>query len=96
MNARDYRAQSMMETVGHCSQIEQDKFRVRSQTDPTKFYVVSKTGNGLRCECKDHEIRKSDCKHIRIVLEIIKQNKCYKNNEFRIMEQFFPKPSSAD
>lgn len=87
MNARKQRAQSMMESSGHCSQFEQDKFKVRSQTNPEKFYIVSKTGNGLRCECKDHEIRKSDCKHIKIVLEIIKQNKCYKNNTFRIMER---------
>ncbi len=77
----------MMEDKGHCSQIESDKFKVRSQTNPEKFYIVSKTDNGLRCECKDHEIRKSDCKHIKIVLEIIKQNKCYGNNEFRIMER---------
>jgi len=48
---------------------------------------VSKTGNGLVCECKDHEVRKADCKHIKIVLELIKQNKYYGNNTFRIMER---------
>ena len=77
----------MMETTGHCSQFESDKFRVRSQTKPNNFYIVSKTENGLRCECKDHNCRKSDCKHIKLVLEIIKKNKCYRNNTFRIMER---------
>ncbi len=67
MNARKQRAQSMMETKGHCSQFESNKFTVKSQSDPTKFYIVSKTGNGLKCECKDHLCRKSDCKHIKIV-----------------------------
>ncbi len=77
----------MMETKGHCSQFESDKFTVRSQTNPSKFYIVSKTYNGLKCECKDHEIRKADCKHIKIVLEIIKNNKCRRDNTFRIMER---------
>ena len=67
MNARKQRAQSMMETKGHCSQFESNKFTVKSQSDPTKFYIVSKTENGLKCECKDHLCRKSDCKHIKIV-----------------------------
>lgn len=76
-----------METEGYCSQIDHDKFKVRSQTDPSKFYIVSNTDNGLVCECKDHKVRKADCKHIKIVLEIIRQNKCYRNNTFRIMER---------
>ena len=87
MNARSQRAKSMMEIKGHCSQINQNQFQVRSQTDPSKFYMVSKTDNGLICECPDHQTRKADCKHIKIVLEIIKQNKCYKNNTFQIMER---------
>ena len=87
MNQRKQRAQLMMETKGHCSQIESDKFQVRSQTNPENFYIVSKSDNGLICECKDHEIRKSDCKHIKIVLEIIKNNQCCRNNTFRIMER---------
>ena len=87
MNQRKQKAKQMMETVGHCSQIEHNKFKVRSQTNPDNFYIVSKTDNGLRCECKDHNCRKADCKHIKIILEIIKKNKCYKNNTFRIMER---------
>ena len=87
MNKRKLKAKQMMETQGHCSQFESNKFKVRSQTNPDNFYIVSKTENGLRCKCKDHNCRKSDCKHIKLVLEIIKKNKCYRNNTFRIMER---------
>jgi len=87
MNARKQRAQSMMETQGHCLQFEHNKFKVRSQSNPENYYTVSKTENGLICECKDHLCRKADCKHIKVVLEIIKKNKCYRNNTFRIMER---------
>ena len=76
-----------MQTKGYCSQIDSNSFKVRSQTDPSKFYILSKTENGLKCECKDHMCRKSDCKHIKIVLEIIKKNECHRNNTFRIMER---------
>lgn len=47
MNPRTQRAQTMMETIGHCSQIEQDKFKVCSQSNPDQFYTVSKT-NAIR------------------------------------------------
>jgi len=87
MNARKQKAVQMSKITGCASQFESSKFRVRSQTDPSKSYIVSKTENGLRCECKDHLCRKADCKHIKIVLEIIKKNKCYRNNTFRIMER---------
>jgi len=78
MNQRKQRAQQMTETIGYATQFESDKFRVRSQTNPSKSYIVTKTDNGLICECKDHEIRKADCKHIKIVLQIIMKNKCYR------------------
>jgi len=87
MNQRKQRAKQMMESQDHCSQFESNKFKVRSQTNPSKSYIVTKTDNGLICECKDHEIRKSDCKHIKIVLQIIMKNKCYRDNTFRIMER---------
>ena len=87
MNQRKQRAQTMMESTGYASQFESNKFRVRSQTNPDNYYIVSKTDNGLRCECKDHNCRKADCKHIKIILEIIKKNQCYRNNTFRIMER---------
>ena len=76
-----------MESTSHYSQFESNKFRVRSQTDPSKFYIVSKTDNGLVCECMEYITRKYNCKHIKIVLEIIKKNKCWRNNIFRIMER---------
>ncbi len=72
MNQRSQRAKQMMEIIGYCSQIDHDKFKVRSQSNPNNHYIISKTDNGLRCECKDHNCRKADCKHIKIVLEIIK------------------------
>ena len=45
------------------------------------------TGNGLVCTCPDHQFRKSDCKHIHAILDIIKQNRGFANNEFKIMER---------
>ena len=77
----------MMESIGYASQFESNKFKVRSQTNLNKFYIVSKTDNGLIYECKDHLVRKADYKHIKIVLEVIMKNKCYHNNIFRIMER---------
>ncbi|MFB5620594.1 MAG: hypothetical protein ACE5RC_05635 [Nitrosopumilus sp.] len=82
MNPRKQRAKQIMESTGYTLQFESIKFKIRSQTNHEKFYIVSKTENGLICECKDHEIRKADCKHIKIVLELIMKNKCYKNNIF--------------
>ena len=76
-----------MEQSGFASQVDHGKFEVRSQTNPTKSYLVSVTGNGLVCECKDHTTRKADCKHIKIILEKIKRKSCYSNQPFRIMER---------
>ena len=87
MNTRTQKAKQIMETQGHCSQIDANTFSVRSQTNPEKRYAVRETANGLVCECPDHRFRKADCKHIKIVLEIVKNNKCRKNNTFRIMER---------
>ena len=87
MNARTQRAKQIMSTSGYCSQIDQDNFSVRSQTTPENRYKVSKTSNGLICECPDHTTRKADCKHIKIVLDVIKNNQCWKNNTLRIIER---------
>ena len=87
MNARQQRAKQIMETKGHCSQINANSFSVRSQTNPENRYMVKITAGGLICECPDNKFRKADCKHIKIVLEIVKNNKCRKNNTFRIMER---------
>ena len=87
MNARQARAKQIMETKGHCSQINANTFSVRSQTNPEKRYAVRETAGGLACECPDNRFRRADCKHIKIVLDILKNNKCRKNNTFRIMER---------
>ena len=87
MNARTQRAKQIMETKGYCSQLDSNNFSVRSQTNPENRYAVSRTENGLKCECKDHQTRKADCKHIKIVLDVIKKNQCRRNNIFRIIER---------
>ena len=87
MNSRMYNAIQIMQTPGYCSQLDSDRFKVRSQSDPTKQYIVSRTGNGLVCECHDHQYRKADCKHIKVVLHLIKNNLCHRNQTYRIMER---------
>lgn len=54
---------------------------------PDKYYTVSRTGNGLVCSCLDHQRHKSDCKHIHVILDIVKQNRGFTNNEFKIIER---------
>ena len=76
-----------METPGHATQIiGTSDFRVRSQSDPSKFYTVSRTGNGLVCECPDHRNRRADCKHIKVILELVRRN-VFGRDGFRIMER---------
>jgi putative transposase len=87
MNPRTQRAKQMMESGSNVSQFASDKFTVRSQTNPEKSYIITKTENGLICECPDHQTRNADCKHIKIVLQVIMKNKCYQDNTFRIMER---------
>lgn len=88
MNARTQRARQMMESEGYCTQVQsKKKYRVRSQTDPTKFYIVTDTGDGMVCECPDHATRNADCKHIKIALEICRKNRMFPNKTFKIMER---------
>lgn len=87
MNARMERAKQMMETKGYCSQISPTMFSVRSQSNPDKRYLVRRTGNSLVCECPDCIFRKVDCKHIKIVLYVVKSNKYWKINTIHIMER---------
>lgn len=87
MNARSKRASEMVAVPGCCSQVDRDTFRVRSQTDPGRSYTVSKTKDGLVCECPDHRFRGADCKHIKVVLEKSRQNRLYRNDTLRIMER---------
>ncbi len=50
-----------------------------------KYYTVSRTGNGLACSCLGNQYHKVDCKHIHAILDIIKQNRSFTNNDFKIM-----------
>ena len=88
MNPRMQRARQIMSVEGHASQIGLDRFKVRSQTDPNKFYIITKTEEmgSLTCECPDHQTRQADCKHIKVVLEYIRKN-VFGHDGFRIMER---------
>ncbi len=86
MNQRQIRAKQIMELPDYAKFIGNNKIKIRSQTDLTKHYIISRTGNGLSCECPDHQDRKSDCKHIKIALELIRKNEGQKQS-FRIIER---------
>ncbi|MEP0823951.1 MAG: DDE-type integrase/transposase/recombinase [Nitrososphaera sp.] len=43
-------------------------YKVRSQSDPSKWYSVFKIINGWRCECPDFVYRHVTCKHIHAVI----------------------------
>jgi putative transposase len=43
-------------------------YKVRSQSDPSKWYSVFKIINGWRCECPDFTFRHITCKHIHAVI----------------------------
>jgi hypothetical protein len=43
-------------------------YKVRSQSDPSKWYSVFKIINGWRCECPDFVYRVVTCKHIHGVI----------------------------
>ena len=75
-----------MELPDYAKFIGNNKIKIRSQTDLSKSYIISRTENGLVCECPDHQDRKSDCKHIKIALELIKNNEGQKQS-FRIIER---------
>lgn len=85
MNKRKQQAKAILETPNMIAQTDTQTFKVKSMTTSDKYYTVSRTGNGLVCECPDHQYRKSGCKHIHVILNIIEQNRGYANNEFKIM-----------
>ena len=85
-NARQQRAKQIMTKKGHASQTALDQFKVRSQTDPSKFYIIKRTDNGFVCVCPDHQEIKSDCKHIKVILEHIRKN-VFSHDKFRIIER---------
>ena len=74
MNQREIKSKQIMELPDYVKFVGNNKIKIRSQTDLTKYYVVSNTDNGLVCECPGHQERKSDCKHIKIALGLIKKN----------------------
>ncbi len=86
-NTRKQQAKQILAMPNTIAQTDTHTFKVKSMSTPDKYYTVSRTGNGLICECADHAYRKSDCKHIHVILDIIKQNRGYANNEFKIMER---------
>ena len=86
MNPRTQRASQMMEQPDCAVQFSPEKFSVRSQSIPQIHYIVSKTDNELVCDCPDHIKRKSDCKHIKIILELIRKNQA-NTQEFRMMDR---------
>ena len=50
-------------------------------TTPTKYYTISRMDNGLVYSYQNNQFRKSDCKHIHVILDIIEQKKKgYANN----------------
>lgn len=44
------------------------RYRVRSESDPTRFYTIYETMEGLKCDCPAFAFRGA-CKHCRKVLE---------------------------
>ena len=80
-------AKQMLKDGAESSQIDEFTFQVPSQTAPNKFYMVSRTGHGLVCECSDHQESNSDCKHIRVILEQLKQNAFDNSGYFRIINR---------
>lgn len=86
-NKRSRKATEIMKMKDFAFQFDVGQFRIISQTNPNKHYVVSETDVGLMCECLDHITHKADCKHIKVVLELLKKNKGYRDNSFKIMER---------
>ena len=87
MNTRKQQARQILKTPNTIAQVDTGKFKVKSMSVPDKYYMVSRTGNGLVCECLDNQFRRSDCKHIQVIKSIIMQNRGYANSEFKIMER---------
>ena len=87
MSLRTERAKQMIESGIFSSQYDRNTFRVQSQTDPDTVYSITKDGDRLVCTCPDHRTRKSDCKHIHVILENLRKNRCYADEEFPMIER---------
>ena len=80
------KSKTIMSTPGYCSQIDHDKFKVRSQTDPNKFYIIMNSDK-LVCSLSRPHNKDADCKHVKIVLDVMRRNDVYRNNTFRILKR---------
>ena len=88
MNIRRQKAMGMIKVGDHFAQVDVDKFKIKSQSDPKKEYIVSRTGKcGLICQCNDWTVRKADCSHIHFVKLMIMRNRGYANNNFKIIQR---------
>ena len=87
MNKRMQRAEQIMEMSNAVIVIQEGVYQVRSQSNPNSSYYVRSTELGLVCECLDHKTRKSDCKHIKVVLTYIKENKIDDSEAFKMIER---------
>ncbi len=54
MNARQQRAKQIMELPDYAKFIGNNKIKIRSQTDLSKSYIISRTENGLICVSRSH------------------------------------------
>ena len=87
MNKRQERAETICKLPNSFRVIKEGLYLVRSQTNLNTSYFVKSTGFGLVCECPDHQTRKSDCKHIKVALKNIKENKADSSKGYRMMER---------
>jgi putative transposase len=75
MTTREIRGLEMANKFGIANQpdvsiqrLNKLTYKVRSQSDPSKWYSVFKIINGWRCECPDFVFRHVTCKHIHAVI----------------------------
>ena len=56
-------------------------YKIRSQSDPMKWYIVRKFGSDLHvCDCQWAQ-RGNTCKHVLKILDLIKRNQANKNDQ---------------
>ncbi len=82
---RTQKSQLMIEKNGYAEQTAPGVYQVKRQFNNSVHYTVTRTGNGLVCDCDDYKLNRADCKHIKVVLETIKANQI-PDQSFRIME----------
>ncbi len=83
---RTQKSQLMIEKSGYAKQTAPGVYQVKSQFTESVYYTVTRTGNGLVCDCDDYKLNKADCKHIKVVLETIKANQI-PDQSFKLMDK---------